>query len=175
MFFSRSWPRHSIDKTKKYLGKNSFRLNCDRLAMVQFLQDRQSVSLFLESNYSQIIAKARETEPGNSSLKSEWKIEIEYTSNSHISSWQSQSLRSRFVNVSCGGQLTTHQLTMTAPIFSFPMMMMIAITNHHIDLNSYDVYDDGNHEFGRKADHDHDGQAPDNHDNAHDSDQHWWV
>ena len=63
--------RHLIDKTKKYLGKNSFRLNCDRLAMVQFLQDRQSVSLFWESNYSRIIAKALETGPRNSSLKSE--------------------------------------------------------------------------------------------------------
>ena len=31
--------RHLIDKAKKYLGKNSFRLNCDRLAMAQFLQD----------------------------------------------------------------------------------------------------------------------------------------
>ena len=47
MFFS------SIDETKKYLGENSFLLNCGRLAMVQFLQDRQSVSLFWESNYSQ--------------------------------------------------------------------------------------------------------------------------
>ena len=53
--------RHSINKEENSLSKNSFglirKLNCDRLAVVQFLAYRQSVSLFLESNYSQIIAK----------------------------------------------------------------------------------------------------------------------
>ena len=53
--------RHSINKEENSLSKNSFglirKLNCDRLAAVQFLAYRQSVSLFLESNYSQIIAK----------------------------------------------------------------------------------------------------------------------
>ena len=53
--------RHSINKEENSLSKNSFglirKLNCDRLAVVQFLAHRQSVSLFLESNYSQIIAK----------------------------------------------------------------------------------------------------------------------
>ena len=53
--------KHSINKEDNSLSKNSFglirKLNCDRLAVVQFLAYRQSVSLFLESNYSQIIAK----------------------------------------------------------------------------------------------------------------------
>ena len=76
--------KHSINKEDNSLSKNSFglirKLNCDRLAVVQFLAYRQSVSLFLESNYSQIIAKDQKLDQEIQRLKCRRKFSFVFHS-----------------------------------------------------------------------------------------------
>ena len=90
--------RHSINKEENSLSKNSFglirKLNCDRLAVVQFLADRQSVSLFLESNYSQIIAKDQKLDQEIHRLKCRQKFSFVF----HSQTKRNKSFRKQLMN-----------------------------------------------------------------------------